>query len=89
MSMTPAERSLRAKIGAHTLHSRHDGVALTERARASFLAQFEHQVDPDGQLSEVERRCRAAHALSAHMARLSLKAVRARALSRQVLVKRK
>ena len=82
MSLTASERSLRAKIGAHALHANHDGVALTERARATFLAGFEHQVDPGGVLTPEVRQRRAAHARRAHMARLSLAASRARAAKR-------
>ena len=78
MSLTAAERSVRAKIGAHSLHAKYDGVALTERARATFLAGFEHQVDPDGVLPPDERQRRAQHARRAHMAKLSLAASRAR-----------
>lgn len=78
MSLTAAERSLRAKIGAHSLHAAYDGVELTERARATFRTGFEHQVDPDGLLSPDERQRRAQHARRAHMARLSLAASRAR-----------
>jgi len=79
MSMTPAERSLRAKIGAHALHSRYDGTVITAPARSTFLATFERQVDPDGVLPEGERQRRADHALRAHMARLALKSSQARA----------
>jgi hypothetical protein len=78
MAMTAAERSTRARIGALTLHSQHDSAALTERARQVFLASFEILVDPEGQLSEHERRRRAGYARRAHMAKLSLKAARAR-----------
>jgi hypothetical protein len=82
MSLTAAERSLRAKIGAHALHAHYDGVALTERARAKFLATFEHQVDPNGVLPPEVRQRRALHARRAHMARLSLAASKARARRR-------
>ena len=82
MPLTAAQRSLRAKIGAHALHATHDGVALTEQARTVFLASFERQVDPEGLLPADVRQRRAAHALRAHMTRLSLAASRARAAKR-------
>jgi hypothetical protein len=79
MSMSPAERSLRAKIGAHALHSKYDGTVVTERARAKFMSSFERQVDPEGVLPEAERLRRADHARRAHMAKLALRSARVRA----------
>lgn len=83
MPMTASQRSLRAKIGAHTVHSIHDGVEITQRARAAFLASFEKAVDPDGVLPPEIRRQRADHALRAHMSKLSLAASRARTRTRK------
>ena len=76
---SPSERALRGRIGAHLLHATHDSRRLTERARASFMASFERQVDPDGSLSADERRRRAAHARAAYFARLARSSVLARA----------
>jgi len=45
--MTPAERSLRGRIGAHALHAKYDSRELTASARGAFLDRFERQVDPD------------------------------------------
>jgi hypothetical protein len=70
--------SLRGKIGAYSLHATHDAKEITEPARKAFLAKFEAQVDPDGILPVEERRRRAAHARSAHFARLALKSAQAR-----------
>ena len=39
--------SLRGRIGAHSVHARHDSRALTAQARVQFLARFEREVDPD------------------------------------------
>jgi hypothetical protein len=78
VTMTPAERSLWARIGAHSLHAKYESSALTQKARASFLATFEEQVDPLHELSEAERLRRAQHARQAHMARLALKSAQAR-----------
>lgn len=78
MAMTPAERTLRARIGAHALHAQYDGAVVTARARSTFLSSFALQVDPDGVLPESERQRRADHALKAHMAKLALKSARVR-----------
>ena len=76
---SPAEHALRGRIGAHLLHATHDSRRLTEKARASFMASFERQVDPDGTLPADERRRRAAHARAAYFARLARSSVLARA----------
>jgi len=78
MTMTPSERSLRARIGAHTLHATHDSKQLTAPGRKAFLDRFETQVDPERVLSPEERAERAHHALQAHMARLALRSAQAR-----------
>lgn len=77
-SLTPEQRSLRARIAAHSKHAKHDSVESTAPARAAFLARFEREVDPDGVLPEAERRRRAEHARSAYFGRLSLKSSKAR-----------
>jgi hypothetical protein len=76
--LTPAERSLRARLGAHALHASHDSRELTAPARAAFLKRFEDEVDPDRVLPELERKRRAAHARSAYFTRLSLASAKAR-----------
>jgi hypothetical protein len=76
--LSPAERSLRARLAAHSMHARHDARETTRAARAAFLARFEVEVDPDGLLSPEERRRRAEHARSAYFARLALAAAKAR-----------
>ena len=81
--LTPAERTLRSRLGAHTLHARRDPRETTAPARAAWLARFEQQVDPEGVLPPAERQRRAAHARRAHMARLALKAARSRARKRR------
>lgn len=74
--MTPAERTLRARIGAYSLHAA--GGTNTAPARKAFLARFEAEVDPDGTLDPVERQRRAASARKAHFARLALKSAQKR-----------
>ena len=76
--MTPAERSLLARQAAHTMHAEHDAQEITAKARASFLAKFEREVDPDGVLSLEERRRRAEHLRRAHFARLARASARVR-----------
>jgi hypothetical protein len=76
--LSPEARSLRARLGAFTLHSRYDSREITAPARAAFLARFEREVDPQGKLPEAERKRRAEHARRAYMVSLALKSVRAR-----------
>ncbi len=66
------ERTLRAKVAAHSLHASTDPRETTAHARVAFLAKFEDQVDPDRTLPEVERKRRAEQAMKAHMSRLAL-----------------
>lgn len=78
--MTPAQRSMRARLGGQSRWARTaDPVAATAPARRGFMKRFEDEVDPDGALSIEERARRAKHAMSAYMARLSLKSSQARA----------
>lgn len=74
--LTPAERSMRTRVGAFSLHAQ--GGTSTKPGTAAFLEKFERQVDPDGILEPAERARRATFALKAHMGRLALKASRAR-----------
>ena len=76
--MTPSERSQRARLAAHVLHSQRDGREVTAPARKAFLERFERQVDPEGVLDSTERRRRAKHALKAHMAALALRSAASR-----------
>ena len=77
--LTPAEASLRGRIGAYTLHATHDPCETTAKGRAAFLARFEREVDPEGLLPAGERRRRAVYARRAYFVRLALKSARARA----------
>lgn len=84
-SLTPEQRSTRARIAAQAMHAKHDGRVVTAKARATFLARFEREADPDRVLSLEERGRRAEHLRRAHFARLALassKARRARAAGR-------
>lgn len=80
MALTPEQRSMRARIAAHTRWANEtDRSAATAPARAALVERFAREVDPDGQLDPAERATRAAHALQAYMLRLSLASSRARA----------
>jgi len=79
MVLSPAERSLRAKLAAHTLHAKvADASAHTAPARQAFLDRFEREVDPDGNLTPAERARRAEHARKAYFADLAFKSAKAR-----------
>ncbi len=76
MSLSPGERRLRARLAAHSVHSR--GRTNTAPARAAFNDRFEREVDPDGVLPEPERKRRAEHARKAYFTRLALASSKAR-----------
>lgn len=78
-SSTPAQRSLRARLAAHTLHAQvEDPAAHTAAARRAFLDRFEREVDPDGLLPPADRARRAEHARKAYFSRLALASATAR-----------
>lgn len=74
--LTPAERTLRARLAAHTMHAK--GLTNTGPARRAFMDRFEQEVDPDGTLPPSERAERAEHAKKAYFTRLALKSAQAR-----------
>jgi hypothetical protein len=74
-SLTPEQRSLRARMAAYALH---DPGVTTKRARDAFMARFERQVDPDRTLPEAERRRRVEAARKAYFLGLALKSAKAR-----------
>jgi hypothetical protein len=76
--MNPSERALRARLAAHAMHGRNDARDTTAKARAAFLARFEHQADPDGVLPAAERQRRAQQLRNAYFARLALASAKAR-----------
>ena len=77
--MTPEERTLRGRLGAYVLHSRHDSREITAPARKAFMARFEREVDPDCKLPEPERARRAESAKRAYFIRMRLRSVQKRA----------
>lgn len=70
-TLTPAERSLRAKVAAHERWKNTDPAAASEAARRRIFDRFEQEV-PAEITDPAERARRAEHALKAHMARLAL-----------------
>ena len=72
--LTPAERTLRARLAAHAMHARHDARQTTLAARVAFLGRFE---------TLAERRRRAEHARRAYFTRLALASAKARRVRRQ------
>ncbi len=76
--LTPAERSLRGRMGAYVVHARYDPRETTAPARAAFLKRFLDEVDPDCVLPEPERLRRAAAARKAYFTRLAFLASRRR-----------
>ncbi|HEY0640477.1 MAG TPA: hypothetical protein VGD67_22840 [Pseudonocardiaceae bacterium] len=83
---TPAERTLGARLAAHTSWARTPNrAARTANARAALAARFEAEVDPDGTLPAAERAQRAESARRAFMARLALKSAQARRAKRDAL----
>jgi hypothetical protein len=79
VEVTPAERSLRAKMGAHASWANTtDRSARTAPGRRAAADRWERQVDPDGTLDPAERARRADHARKAYMAGLALKSAKAR-----------
>ena len=78
--LTPAERSLRARLGAFSQHAQHDTRETTKAGREAFLSRFEREVDPEHELSEAERQRRAAAARKADFVGLAVKSSRARSI---------
>jgi hypothetical protein len=77
--MTPAERSLASRIGAYRQQATHDMRQTSKPGRDAAWQRFVVEVDPDRTLPEPERLRRAEAARRAHMARIALKSVQARA----------
>lgn len=83
--LSPSQRTLRARVAAHTLHSKVDSKKHTEPARLASpgnIAYWQNDVDPENKLSPRERTRRAESAKKAHFTSLSFKAARARSQKR-------
>lgn len=77
-SLTPTERSLRARKAAHSRWMNTSSAKASEDARRRILDRFEDKVDPDRTLDPAERAKRADHARRAYFAGLALKSAQAR-----------
>jgi hypothetical protein len=77
-SLTPSERTLRARMAAHASHARSDSKERTQPARDKFDERFIDEVDPGRTLPEAERNRRAAHARKSYFTALALKSAKAR-----------
>lgn len=73
-----AEMAMRGRLGAYATLSRHDPKETTRNGRATFLARFEREVDPEGVLPVAERQRRAEYAKKAYFSRLAMKSAEAR-----------
>lgn len=82
MTMTPEQRSMRARIAANARWAREDPGPTMARARAVLAGRYERQVDPDEVLAPAERARRAECARKADLTRLALASSRARAARR-------
>lgn len=79
-SLTPAQRSIRARAAAYALHAQ--GGTSTGAAFAARMAKLEDRIDPERVLTPEERARRVRLALKAQMATLALKASIARSRKR-------
>lgn len=79
--MTPAERSLRARMAAFAMHAKYGTSGsrrLAKSGQDGLMARFEREVDPSGELPPEERRRRAEQLRRAHMARLTMLSIKAK-----------
>jgi hypothetical protein len=77
MDLTPAQRTLRARVAAYARASRY-GPEVTRPAFEGRMAKLAAEVDPEGTLPEIERQRRAYALMRSQMSALSLKASRKR-----------
>ena len=78
MTLTPEQRSLRARIAANARWSREDPTENALRGQRGLEARFEREVDPDGTLTPAERARRVQAARTAYMQSLALRSARTR-----------
>lgn len=79
--LTPEQRVMRARIAGHTRSAQLDPAghhALARSGQSGLLARFEREADPDGVLSEADRRFKAQALYKLHMSRLAFASNRAR-----------
>ncbi len=76
--LTPSQRSLHARLAAHSKWAMQDPISGTAAARKAALDRFEREVDPEFVLPPAERARRAEHARKAYFTRLALASAKAR-----------
>lgn len=76
--LTPAERSVRARIAAHHRWAKTDPAEASESARRRIEDRFLREADPTGLLAPAERARRADHLKRAYFSGLALKSAKAR-----------
>ena len=82
--MTPEQRVLRSRLGAHTSWANTtDRSARTEAARRAAWNRFDRLADPEGVLSDEERSRRAEHLRRANFTRMALASSRSRAAKKK------
>lgn len=77
-ALSPEQRSLRARIAAHTMHGKNDSRQTSANGRQAFLERFEREADPDGTLPPEERARRAEQLRKAYFTALAFKSAQAR-----------
>lgn len=77
-SLTPEQRSQRARLAALTRWSREDPTAAVHKMQNGIQAKYERQVDPEGVLPDAERMRRADAARKADLAARSFRSSRTR-----------
>jgi hypothetical protein len=86
--LSPTERTMRARIGAHCLHSKYDPTTISAPGRKAAAAKLNErllaEIDPDNSLPEEERARRLEHARRAHFSRLALQRSKKRRAARHV-----
>jgi hypothetical protein len=83
-SLTPQQRTLRARLAAHRSWAKtSDRRARTASASKAFLERFEREVDPDGVLPADVRAQMAESARKAFYTELAFKSARARSVRKR------
>lgn len=77
-SLTPQQRSHRARLGGLATAANNDSKEYTKPAREAFARRFLDEVDPERVLPEAERLRRAEAAKKRYFSALAYKSARAR-----------
>jgi hypothetical protein len=69
---------MRAAIAAHVSHAIHDPRQRTAPARTAFRDSFDEKADPNGTMTEAERRRAGEQLYRAHMVKMAFESSKAR-----------